>query len=88
MYKTLQLPDNFDDFATQYSGKAPTSAFRTFCHRQMFHEQWQAILDDEFVESYVHGIVITGVDGIARRFYPRIFIYIADYPEKSVLVNS
>ena len=84
MYITLQLPDNFDDFATQHFGKAPTLAFRTFCHRQMFHEQWKAILDDEFMESYIHGMVIKGIDGIMWRFYLHIFVYIADYPEKSV----
>jgi len=48
----------------------------------MFHKQWKAILDDEFIDAYVHGVVITYVDGIARRFYPQIFIYIANYLEK------
>ena len=48
----------------------------------MFHEQWKTILDDEFTEAYLHGIVIHCVDGVARRFYPRLFIYISDYPEK------
>jgi hypothetical protein len=31
-----------------------------------------------------HGIVIMCHDGIERRFYPRIFTYSADYPEKLV----
>lgn len=38
------------------------------------------------MEAYMHGIVITCCDGILRRFYPRIFIYAADYPEKWVVV--
>jgi hypothetical protein len=50
----------------------------------MFQEQWKLILDDEFMEAYLHGIVIKCLDGVTRRFYPRIFIYIADYPEKFV----
>lgn len=40
------------------------------------------ILDDEFMEAYVHGIVILCADDLQRRFYPRIFTYSADYPEK------
>lgn len=77
-----QLPDYFDDFAESHTGKAPRREFKTFCHRMMFHEQWKSILDDEFIEAYLHGIIITCFDKIRRRFYPRIFIYIADYPEK------
>jgi hypothetical protein len=37
---------------------------------------------EEFLEAYQHGIVITCLDGIKCRFYPRIFTYSADYPEK------
>jgi hypothetical protein len=48
------------------------------------HEQWKILLDDEFLKAYHEGIVILCVDGIQRRFYPRIFTYSADYPEKYV----
>ncbi|KAL6298277.1 hypothetical protein BKA93DRAFT_710038, partial [Sparassis latifolia] len=34
-----------------------------------------------------HGIVITCCDGVQRRFYPRIFTYSADYPEKILLAS-
>lgn len=50
----------------------------------MFHAQWDILLDEEFMEAYVHGIVVLCCDGVTRRFYPRIFIYSADYPEKYV----
>ena len=41
------------------------------------------LLDDaEFIEIYKHGIVLECTDGIWRRFYPHIFTYSADYPEK------
>jgi len=46
------------------------------------HAQWTILLDDEFLEASTHGIVITCYDGVERRFYPRIFTYSADYPEK------
>lgn len=42
------------------------------------------MLSDEFLEAYEHGVVIKCCDGITRRFYPRIFAYSADYPEKFV----
>jgi hypothetical protein len=40
------------------------------------------LLDEEFLYAYEHGIVIKCCDGVTRRFYPRIFTYSADYPEK------
>jgi hypothetical protein len=81
-----QLPDSFKEFPSSQTagGKAPSSAFMTHCHREFFHEQWKVILDDNFIEAWKHGIVILCPDGIMRRFYPRIFTYSADYPEKYV----
>ena len=62
--------------------------FKAWCNRHMFQEQWKAILDNEFMEAYLHRIIINCVDGMTWQFYPRIFIYIADYPEKSVSYNE
>jgi hypothetical protein len=56
----------------------------THCHREIFHAQWEILLDDEFLAAYEHGILIRCCDGVIRRLYPRIFTYSADYPEKSV----
>jgi hypothetical protein len=52
------------------------------CRHEVIHAQWRIILDDEFIDAYEHGIVVECWDGIIRRFYPRILIYSADYPEK------
>jgi hypothetical protein len=80
----LQLPDQFKHFAAQHTGgKGPKQPLITHCRRELFHEQVNVVLDDEFIHAYQHGIVITCCDGIKRRFYPRIFTYSADYPEKS-----
>jgi hypothetical protein len=49
------------------------------------HAVWRLLLDAEFMHAYVHGIVIECFDGVLRRFFPRIFTYSADYPEKYVL---
>jgi hypothetical protein len=79
-----QLPDAFREFTTKQTagGKAPSSPFMTHCHREFMHEQWKVLLDDDFIEAWKHGIIICSCDGTKRRFYPRIFTYSADYPEK------
>jgi hypothetical protein len=46
------------------------------------HEQVNVVLDEEFIEAWIHGIIISCHDGILRRFYPRIFTHSADYLEK------
>lgn len=46
------------------------------------HAVWDLLLDGEFVEGSVHGIVIRCSDDTERVFFPRIITYSADYPEK------
>jgi Plavaka transposase len=79
----VKLPDSFKDFAVKhFGGKGPSADFMAHCHRELYHAQWKVLLDDEFVEACKHGIVICCCDGVERRFYPQIFTYSADYPEK------
>jgi len=54
----------------------------THCRREIYDAQWDILLDDDFLYAYEHGMVINCFDAIRRRFYPRIFIYSADYKEK------
>lgn len=46
------------------------------------HAIWLLLLDPEFMDAYVHGIILEFSDGILRRLFPRFFTYSADYPEK------
>ncbi|KIK21879.1 hypothetical protein PISMIDRAFT_103285, partial [Pisolithus microcarpus 441] len=55
--------------------------------RKLFHAIWGIMLDNEFIEAYRSGIVITCHDGVLRHVYPRIFTYSADYPEKIILAT-
>ena len=81
--RIAQLPHSFKDFAAKHTGgRGPNQVLLAHCHREAFHAQWKVILDDEFIGAYKHGIVIVCCDGITRRFYPRLFTYSADYPEK------
>ena len=66
------------------AGKGPNGAFMARCYPEFYHAQWAIISDDEFLEAYVHGIVIDCYDGIRRRFYLGIFTYSADCCEKYV----
>lgn len=78
-----KLPDRFKDFVLSVTeGKNLDSNLITHCNRELLHAQLKIILDDEFLEAYEHGVVVTCIDGLQRRFYPRLFTYSADYPEK------
>ena len=46
------------------------------------YAQWDILLDNEFIEAWIHSIVIKWCNGIKHHFYPRIFTYSADYLEK------
>ncbi|KAG5637871.1 hypothetical protein H0H81_002834 [Sphagnurus paluster] len=81
------LPDSFEDEYYDQTGKPLTPELLTHCQRELFHAVWKCILDGTFMHAYKHGIVIECPDGVSRRFFPRIFTYSADYPEK-VLIST
>ena len=70
------------------SDKAPGDILFTHCNREIFHAQWKDLLDEEFLQAYEHGIVFVCGDNVKRRLFPRIFTYLADYPEKYVYFGS
>ncbi|EIW76332.1 hypothetical protein CONPUDRAFT_15727, partial [Coniophora puteana RWD-64-598 SS2] len=65
----------------------PNPALLAHCKRELVHGVWRLLLDDEFLMAYKHGVLVKCKDGIIRRFYPRIFTYSADYPEKVLLAT-
>jgi hypothetical protein len=79
LFLIAQLPDSIHDVITPGSEQAKVI---THCRRELMQQVWHLMLDDEFVTAYEHGFVSDGIDGTPRRFYPRIFTYSADYPEK------
>ncbi|TBU38655.1 hypothetical protein BD309DRAFT_1083909 [Dichomitus squalens] len=83
----VSLPDDARDSIREYTGKGATAQLLAHCRRELFHGQWNTLLDAEFMYAYKHGIVITCVDGVRRRVYPRIFSYSADYPEKVLIAT-
>jgi hypothetical protein len=78
-----QIPDSLNDLLSTFIPSAQqTTHLFAHCRKELMHEVWRVLLDDEFLEAYKHGIVLKCADGILRRVYPRIFTYSADYPEK------
>ncbi|CDO68243.1 hypothetical protein BN946_scf184842.g6 [Trametes cinnabarina] len=88
IYLPRQLPDEVQDFVrAQTGGKSASAPLLTHCRRELFHAQWECLLDEEFLHAYEHGIVIDCMDGVRRRIYPRIFTYSADYLEKMLIAT-
>ena len=50
----------------------------THLRREIMQAIWTLLLDDEFMDAYINGIVLEFSDGIMRRWYPRFFTYSAD----------
>ncbi|KAJ2934434.1 hypothetical protein H1R20_g2679, partial [Candolleomyces eurysporus] len=80
--------DEFKEFVTsKFQGRLPPKSFLAHCKMEMFHAQWEILLDDELLDAIQNGIVIMCQDGVERRFYIRIFTYSADYPEKVLIAT-
>jgi hypothetical protein len=68
-YPFCQLPDAFQDFASEnFNGKRPSDALMTHCRRKLCHAQWDVLLDDDFLEAYKHGIMAKCNDELMHRF--------------------
>jgi hypothetical protein len=81
-YCDYQLPSNIQDFLKQLPHSGGKPAVLTHCKCELMQACWAILLDDDFLEAYLHGIIIECADGVTRCMYPRIFTYSADYPEK------
>ena len=80
----IQLPPNFLDFYVELTGDGPSANVSTHCRRELMHAVLAILLDDDFLYAYEHGIIILCPGDRSQCFYPRIFTYSADYPEKWV----
>ncbi|KAG9093781.1 hypothetical protein FRC06_011376 [Ceratobasidium sp. 370] len=88
-YYLEQLPNEVREKITQlHNGKPPSEALLTHLRRELMHEVWNHLLDDDFVDAWKNGVVITCADGIKRRVFPRILTYSADYPENDAWLQT
>ncbi|KAG8755030.1 hypothetical protein FRC12_011020 [Ceratobasidium sp. 428] len=82
-----KMPDEVKSQLQILQGGRLQPAMLAHCRREIFHNCWRILLDDEFVNAYKHGMKVECSDGIERRLYPRIFTYSADYPEKVLIAT-
>jgi hypothetical protein len=82
----LKLTDAIQDAYHEIYGQAPSDNILTHLRRELMQAVWLLLLDDEFMDAYINGIVIEFPDGVLRRLFPRFFTYAADYPEKYVRI--
>lgn len=63
-------------------GEAPTKDMITFLNRECHNATVRLLISDpEFMEAYRNGFIEECSDGITRCFFPRFFVWSADYPE-------
>lgn len=79
-----QLPDELQDYYRQVYEAAPTAETLRWLKSELMQQVWIKLLDDDFIDAYLHGVVVECADGVVRRMFPRFFTYSADYPEKCV----
>jgi hypothetical protein len=77
-----QLVDTIQDFYRKTFNKLVMSAVLTHCKRELMQAIWLQLLDNDFVDAYANGTLVECADGTIWQFFPRIFTYSADYPEK------
>jgi hypothetical protein len=78
----IKLGDDIQESYKIQFGKPATAAVLKQLKKDLFHAVWTFLLDDDFIDAYVHGLVAKLADGILRLSFPRFFIYSMDYPEK------
>lgn len=79
------LPKQIQDIYVAVFGMFASSGVITHLKRELIHAVLLVVLlNPEFIEAYREGILITCVDNIIRRYFPRFLTYSADYPEKCV----
>ncbi|TFK38281.1 hypothetical protein BDQ12DRAFT_698836 [Crucibulum laeve] len=81
-----KLVDNFQDAYCEKFGVPASAEVLKHCRREIIQAVWLILLDDDFMDAYIHGFIIKCCDEILHRFFPQFFTYSADYPEKILLV--
>ena len=83
----MKLPEDLQDtYMKEFDGLAASPATLTHLKRELVQKVWELLLDEEFMEAYEHGLVVSCADGVTRQLYPRFFTYSADYIEKFVTI--
>ncbi|KAF9541101.1 hypothetical protein CPC08DRAFT_730863 [Agrocybe pediades] len=83
-----KIKDTVQEFYLEHYGTQATRQIMTYLRRELMQEVWMLLLDDEFVEAYVHGTKIEFPENKERLLFPRFNTYEMDYPENLPVVNG
>ena len=60
------MVDTIQNIYIKTFGKPASAAVLMHCKRDLMHAIWSLLLDEEFMEAYIHGTLVECVDGIVR----------------------
>lgn len=79
----MQVPPEIRDRFREATGKAMPDELLAKARRDLTHACIEIRVNNpEFLQMYTHGFVHVCGDGVKRPLLPRLFWYLADYPEK------
>ena len=81
-YYPLQLDDRIQEVYKTEFGCPATATMLTYLKQELTHAVWKFLMDDEFIHTFVYGLVTKLPDGIERLSFPQFMIYAMDYQEK------
>jgi hypothetical protein len=54
------------NFYLQVFDKSPSDNILTHCKRELFQSIWMILLDNDFMDAYINGLMAECADGISR----------------------
>ena len=82
LFMLSQLLDNIQDSYEEHHQMTTTAATLMHCKLELIHAILSLILNEKFIYAYQDGFDLECSNGHRCRLFPRIIIYLADYPEK------
>ncbi|EJF58719.1 hypothetical protein DICSQDRAFT_148934 [Dichomitus squalens LYAD-421 SS1] len=79
------LPADLLRFYEDTYGVPASAAIIRWLKYDLMQKVWLLLFDAKFMHAVEHGVVVLCGDGIMRRVFPWIFMYLADYPEKCLV---
>uniref|UniRef100_A0A0W0F6L2 Uncharacterized protein n=1 Tax=Moniliophthora roreri TaxID=221103 RepID=A0A0W0F6L2_MONRR len=80
------LPDLIKDVYRAHYGQAPLEETQRFLNREVIQKAWGELLDEEFVEAFMNGLMLECADMEEHLGLLTLFCHSGDYPEKVNMV--
>ena len=80
----LQISDWIHNIYKEIYGAVANSDALTFLKPELIHTIWCLLINEDFINAYIFGIIVLCADSIERCLFPQFFTYLAHYPEKYI----